>query len=128
MKTRIMLFIFAAITLAFASLAFSSKNDNNVGNKASKENKAKKFANYYYEFTGSPGQEENESLWSLISEDDYLESPCNKDKNGCVIKTISSATAAPAHPDSVPVTGTGPSMTPNVDGTYIADAKFKNPL
>lgn len=127
MTTKITIPVFAAIAaiaIAFGTMSFSPEKVNDTEKKIAK---APVFANYYYQFTGSPGQEDDESLWQLISESDYLESTCNKNKNGCVIKTISSAGSAPSHPALVPVSGSGSSMTPVVDGTNIAAAKFKNP-
>lgn len=127
MKSKITIPVFAiffAIAIALVGLAFSPKEKNQPQKKT--DEKAF-FANYYYRFTGSPGQENNTSLWVLISATDYSNSSCSEEKNGCVIKTISSATTAPTHPALVPVSGTLGDMTPVVDGTNIASAKFKNP-
>lgn len=122
-KTMPLFAIVVALALGIGSFAFSQKNDKNE--KAVTEKK-EVLENYYYNFTGSPGQEDNEALWELIEDDDFENSTCNKEKNGCVIKTISGETSAPAHPAYVPVTGTGPAMTPVIDNVNIEDARFKN--
>lgn len=128
MKTNITVPIFAiivSIAIGAGSIAFSQKSNDTA--KVAPGTEAV-FANYYYRFTGDPGEEDNESLWELIDDEEFLESSCNQAKNGCVIKTVSSATSAPEHPALVPVTGEGAAMTPVIDNSNIAAAKFLNPL
>lgn len=117
--------IIVSLAIGLGSLAFSQKSNEKA--KVQPDTEAV-FANYYYRFTGNPGEEDNESLWELIDDEEFVESPCNQAKNGCVIKTISSTSPAPTHPALVPVTGSGSAMTPVVDNTNIAAAKFLNPL
>ncbi|MBN8876912.1 MAG: hypothetical protein J0I32_05150 [Sphingobacteriales bacterium] len=126
MKTKITITFFATLfAIAICGMAYTPKEKIRSQQKT---DKAVVFANYYYRFTGSPGQEDDESLWELISDVDFNNSTCDEEKNGCVIRTISSAATAPAHPDLVPVSGTGSAMTPVIDNVNVNAAKFKNPL
>lgn len=54
------------------------------------------FTPSYFHFDGSPGQEEDETLWSQITEDEYTidYAGCNKDNDGCRLRTDSVQTVA----------------------------------
>ncbi len=128
MKTNITVPLFAiivSIAIGAGSIAFSQKSKKALPDLQEKETV---LNNYYYSFTGSPGQEDDETLWQLVTESFFNNSACDAEKNGCVIKTISSSSTAPTHPAFVPVSGSGSAMTPVIDEQNIADARLKNAL
>ena len=100
--------IMLVLALAFGVSAF--KNDHSK----------KAFTQYYYEFSGTHGQESDMSLWiQLPSQTDYNNFSCNPgSNNSCkIINTTNSG----GHPTAVPLDASG---FPQI-GTVNLDRKLK---
>lgn len=106
--------IMLGMLLAFGTSAFKDiKKHHNI--KADSE--------YYFEFTGSHGNESNTSLWQELSANDYDDLSCPGLNAGCKIITLSVTGTAPnVHPSSVPV---DVNSKPTIGGTTL-DAEYKN--
>lgn len=98
-----------------------------VGTTAFKDIKAPHKSNsdtqFYFQFTGSHGNESNTSLWQQISATDYDNLDCPGANAGCKIITSSATGMAPnVHPSSVPVDA---NSKPTVTGTTL-EAAYRN--
>ncbi len=83
---------------------------------------------YYFYFTGSPGQEDDESLWvELEDEDAFDQAFCPGTKNGCVLATtsITGTSGVDARPSVVNTEGEGSEMTP-ITGGGVTDLRYRN--
>jgi len=77
----------------------------------------KTYTNYYFKFTGLPGEEDQESKWQELADvNAYNALACDGSVNGCALITTSKTNN---HPTEVPVTGSEEDMTPIVSGTVI---------
>lgn len=88
MKKQVMIpvaFVILALVFAVGSAFSGGEKDKKIP-----------FTPRYFHFDGSPGQEEDETLWSQITEDEYTidYAGCNKDNDGCRLRTDSVQTVA----------------------------------
>lgn len=79
--------VIAALTMTLTVSAF--KQSDNLSN-GKIEGKAF-YAPTYFHFIGTPGQEDDETKWEQISEEDYelIYGACNNENDGCRLKTDS---------------------------------------
>lgn len=102
------LFGMLAIVLAFGAVAFTKS-------PAKQSKQSGGFTDYYYQFTGTHGQENDMSKWVQLDDvDEYNTFNCpNGSARACKIKNT---TNSGGHPTSVPLTGAGlpnPLISPN---------------
>lgn len=71
-------------------------------------------AAYYFQFTGTHGNESNVALWDQITEAEYEDASCSGGIKGCTLATTSVTGTSTLRPSSVP---TNASSTPIVSGS-----------
>jgi len=81
-----------AVIIAAGAVAFTSPKQGTTHNNP-------KTLSYYFQFTGTHGQEANESLWEEISLTDYNSLTCSASNQGCKITTTNVVDPTQPFPD-----------------------------
>lgn len=68
-------------------------------------NNSGNLTEYYFEFTGQDGQEDQTAMWQEITQQEYNLTPCEEQYRGCALITtsVSADSNGELHPDQVDV-------------------------